>query len=237
MTDTEIFKCKACGHEFEHESGEAVVCPKCHTESRSFPMSMIEDEGPRPKSRRRLGKLPIAQNTLIWVGLPVISVLVLAGQLERCETPASPAGEEAASTSDTQASPSADSVANLALELAPEKDLETLTKGLNELLAKDGVQRGTRLSSVEPPRTPNQLAAAFQDGTAGVVFPFELGLLHGDMARALGIDVEYGLAPGVRHAKSDLMARQLGVSNGGSFFNPWTGQVAAGEIPPSGSAR
>ena len=228
MTDTEIFKCKACGHEFEHEAGEAVICPKCHTESRSFPMSMIEDEGPRPKSRRRIGKLPMAQNTLLWVGLPVISVFVLMGQLEKCGDSSNPESIEAHSEVENERA-GGDAVATMALQLAPEKSVDALTKALHAELNREGVQRGNRLSSVQAPRTPNQLADAFDKGTVGVVFPLELGLLHGDMVRALGHRVTYSLAPSIQHAGSDLMARQLGVSSGGSFYNAWTGVVAPKE--------
>ena len=98
----------------------------------------------------------------------MISVFVLMGQSKMWRLSESESAEAHYEAENEMAG--GDAVAAMALQLAPEKTVDALTRALHAELNREGVQRGNRLSSVQAPRTPNQLADAFDKGTVGVVF-------------------------------------------------------------------
>ena len=233
--DREIFKCGECSHEFEHEAGESVQCPRCGHESGVFPMSMIHDAGPKPKRRKRLGRLPIAQNTLVWVGIPVVSLLVMMAQLDQCggqKTEPEPSTQQESGmmgTGDLE-------VRTLAEKLAPGKTLQELHQAFFSLSSGPSVKRGSALEPPRDPVPPYRLAKALLDEEkVTTVRPYEWGLLFGDMARALGLEVEYVIAADTPHAVSDVNRRELSVLTKGdtpAVLNPWTGKTTTeGTLP------
>jgi len=233
--DREIFQCSECSHEFEHEAGEPVQCPNCGYESGVFPMSMIHDEGPKPKKRKRLGRLPIAQNTLIWVGIPVVSILVLVAQMDQCGGQ-QPTSKETSSQEQSLMGTGDLEVRTLAESLAPGKTLEELHKAFFALSSKPHVTRGTPWDIPRDPIPPYRLAKALIGENEVTVRPFEWGLLFGDMARALDHSMDYVIDLETRHAVSDVNRRELSLLTQETtprVFNPWTGSVSKGKSLPA----
>jgi len=233
--DREIFQCSECSHEFEHEAGEPVQCPKCGHESGVFPMSIIHDEGPKPKKRKRIGRLPIAQNTLIWVGIPVVSILVLMAQLDQCGGQQD-TSEETSSQEQSLHGTGDLEVQTLAENLAPGKTLEELHKAFFALSSKPYVTRGTPWDIPRDPLPPYRLAKALIGENEVTVRPFEWGLLFGDMARALGHSMDYVIPLETLHAVSDVNRRELSLLTRETtprVLNPWTGTISQGKALPT----
>jgi tetratricopeptide (TPR) repeat protein len=233
--DREVFQCSECSHEFEHEAGEPVQCPQCGYESGVFPMSMIHDDGPKPKRRKRIGRLPIAQNTLIWVGIPVVSILVLVAQLDQCGGKQGPP-KETPSQEQSHMGTGDLEVRTLAENLAPGKTLEELHKAFFALSSKPYVTRGTPWDIPRDPLPPYRLAKALIGENEVTVRPFEWGLLFGDMARSLDHSIDYVIPLETPHAVSDVNRRELSLLSQEStprVFNPWTGVISGEKSLPT----
>ena len=190
-------------------------------------MSMLDDDGPKPKKRKKLGRIRIAQGTLFLVGIPIVCLLVMLSLMDQCsktpppkDTPMEPKSGAIAPSSHDEA------VASLAQRLAPNGTLAELHQAMFTLSSQAPNTRGGALERPMEPRAPYQLAQSIVQGESLRVRPYEWGLLFGDLARNLGHTVTYAEAKGVQHARTDVNRKELGIvdSKSPSFFlNPWTG--------------